>query len=118
MTAWKKNKEQAIRVSKAKERVRRIIKDKTKMIIDRPDSVGGGTTTTGNTVRKSLFEAKNRQVLIECKPLSVRSDGECDRKVFDEFITNLSVILRAISSKQIVNTHQLDQLCISGSGGG
>ena len=111
VTAWRENKEQASRVNKAKERVRAIIKEKTGMIINRPDSVGGGTTTTGNTARKCLFEAKNRQVLIECIPLKVRSDGECDRKVFDEFITNLSVVLRAISSKQIVNTHQLDQLC-------
>ena len=45
--------------------MRRIIEDKTGMIIDRPDSVGGGTTTTGNTARKCLFEAKNRQVLVE-----------------------------------------------------
>ena len=35
----------------------------------------------------------------------------CDRQVFDEFITNYSVILRAICSKQAVNTEQLDQLC-------
>ena len=44
-------------------------------------------------------------------PLKVTSDGECDRKVLEEFITNLSVILRAVSSKQTMNTHQLDQLC-------
>lgn len=93
MTAWKEKKEQAIRVNKAKESVRRIIKYKTGMIIDRLDSVGGGTTPTGNTVRKCLFEAKIHQFLIECIPLNVRSDGECDRKVFDEFITNLSVYL-------------------------
>ena len=62
----------------------------------------------GNIARKNFFEAKNRQVLIKCILLKVRSDGECDRK---EFITNLSVILRAVSSIQTVNTHQLDQLC-------
>ena len=31
--------------------------------------------------------------------------------VIGKSITNLSVILRAVSSKQTVNTHQLDQLC-------
>ena len=82
------------------------------MIIDRPDSVGaGGTTTTGNIARKCIFDAKNRQVLIDFVPLKVRSDGECDRQVFGEFMTNFSIILRAISSKQTVNTEQLDQLC-------
>ena len=81
------------------------------MIIDRPDSVAGGTTTTGNTARRCFCEAKNRQVLIDCVPKKVRSDGQCDRQVFDEFITNFSVILRAICSKQPVNTEQLDQLC-------
>ena len=62
-------------------------------------------------MRKCFFEAKNRQVKIECILLKVRSDGELDRKVFEEFITNLSAILRAVSSKQTVNTHQLHQLC-------
>ena len=72
MTAWRENKEQASRVNKAKERVRAIIKEKAGMIIDRSDSVGGGTTTTWNTARKCLLEAKNGQVLIECIPLKVR----------------------------------------------
>ena len=60
---------------------------------------------------KVFFYAKNRQVLIDCVPLKVRFDGECDRHEFGEFMTKFSIILRAISSKQTVNTEQLDQLC-------
>ena len=40
------------------------------MIIDKTDSVGvGGTTTTGNSVRKCFFDSKNGQVLNDCVPL-------------------------------------------------
>ena len=84
VAAWRENKEKASRVNKAKERVRAIIKEKTGMIIDRPDSVGGGTTTTGNTARKC---SKNHQVLIECIPLKVRSDGD----VIEKSLMNLSL---------------------------
>ena len=77
-----------------------------------PDAVGaGGTSTTGNTARALLFDPEKRQVLIECIPQNVRRDQECDRVVYDEFITNLSITLRVVSSKQRINTEHLDHLC-------
>ena len=60
---------------------------------------------------KQKTTTMTRQVLIDCVPRKVRSDRDCDRQVFDEFKTKFSVILRAICSKQAVNTEQLDQLC-------
>ena len=48
-------------------RVREIIKNKTGVALDQPDSTGAeGTTTTGNAARKFLFEAEKRQMLVDC----------------------------------------------------
>ena len=86
-----------------------MIKAKTGIAVDMPDAVGAGrTSTTGNTARA---DPEKRQVLIECIPQKVRRDQECDRVVYDEFITNLSIILRVVSSKQRINTEHLDHLC-------
>jgi hypothetical protein len=74
-TAWKESKHTSL-VDKAKKRVRETIKEQTGMIIDRPDSVAGGTTTTGNTAARCFINATTRQVLIDCVTRKVESDGE------------------------------------------
>lgn len=59
VTSWKDGKILAGHVNEAKKRVREIIKNKTGVAVDQPDSVGaGGTTTTGNTAQMFLFEAE------------------------------------------------------------
>ena len=59
VTSWTEGKILAGRVNEAKKRVREIIKSKTGIAVDQPDSVGSGVTTaTGNTARKFLFEAE------------------------------------------------------------
>ena len=61
--------------------------------------------------RKLLFDPSKHQILVDSIPEKIQGDGKCDRKVFNEFITNLSVILRAVSSRRKVNTESLEQLC-------
>ena len=96
----------------AKKRIIAIIKARTGIAVDTPDVVGaGGTSTTCNTARALLFNPEKHGVLIECIPQKVRHDQECDRVVFDEFVTNLSIILRFVSSKRRINTEHLDHLC-------
>ena len=59
------------------------------MVVDKPDPVGaGGTTTTCNIARNLLFHPLQRRVLVECIPEKTRRDGRCDRDVFGEFVTN------------------------------
>ena len=112
VTAWIQNSKQKERVDVAKRKVQEYIKTKTGMTVDKPDPVGaGGTTTTGNIARNLLFHPAKRQVLVECVPEKSRKDGRCDRNVFNEFITNLSVILKAVSSRRNVNIEELDHLC-------
>ena len=112
MTSWKENKILAGRVNEPKKRVRKIIKNKTGVAVDQPDSVGaGGTTTTGNTARTFLFEAEKRQILVDCIPEKIRAEGQCDKKVYEEFLTNISVFLRAISSSSVINNEVLETLC-------
>ena len=111
-TSWKEDQKQKAKKKEAKKRIIAMIKAKTGIAVDMPDAVGaGGTSTTGNTARALLFDPEKRQVLIECIPQKVRRDQECDRVVYDEFITNLSIILRVVSSKQRINTEHLDHLC-------
>lgn len=50
-------------------------------------------------------------MLVDCIPEKVREDGQCDKKVYHKFLTNISVILRAISSRSVVNTELLEILC-------
>ena len=79
------------------------------MVVDKPDSVGaGGTTTTGKIARNLLFDLVQRMVLVECIPEKTRRDGRCDRDLFGELVTNLSVILNAVSSRRNVNIDELD----------
>ena len=83
-----------------REKSKSTSRTKTGMTVDKPDPVGaGGTTTTGNIARNLLFDPAKRQVLVECVPEKSRKDGRCDRNVFNEFFTNLSVILKAVSSR-------------------
>ena len=75
----------------------------TGMVVDKPDPVGaGGTTTTGNIARNLLFDPVQRKVLVECVPEKARRDGRCDRDVFGEFVTNLSSCF--------LNIEELDKL--------
>ena len=112
VTAWKQNSKQKERVDAAKRKVQDYIKSKTGMVVDKPDPVGaGGTTTTGNIARNLLFDPVQRKVLVESTPEKTRRDGTCDRDVFGEFVTNLSVILKAVSSKKNINVEELDKLC-------
>ena len=60
--------------------------------------------------RQLLFDPVKRKVLVDCIPVKIRADGKCDQEVFDEFITNYSVILRAISSRRKINADCLEQL--------
>ena len=93
----------------AKKRIIAMIKAKTGIAVDMPDAVVAGGT--GNTARALLFNPEKHQVRIECIPQKVKRDQECDRVVFDEFVTNLSIILRVVSSKRRINTEHLDHLC-------
>ena len=112
VTAWIQNSKHKERVDLAKRKVQEYIKTKTGMTVDKPDPVGaGGTTTTGNIARNLLFDPAKSQVLVECVSEKSRKDGRCDRNVFNEFITNLSVICTAVSSKRNVNTEEIDHLC-------
>ena len=71
------------RVDVAKRKVQDYIKSKTGMVVDKPDPVGaGGTTTTGNIARNLLFDSVQRKVLVECVPEKTRRDGRCDRDIF------------------------------------
>ena len=82
------------------------------MMVDKPDPVeAGGTTSTGNIACNLLFDPVQRKVLVECIREKTRRDGRCDRDVFGEFVTNLSVILKAVSSRKNVNIEELDKLC-------
>ena len=71
VTSWKEGKILAGRVNEAKKRVREIIKSKTGIAVDQPDSVGSGGT--GNTARKFLFKAEKRQILVDCIPEKIPS---------------------------------------------
>ena len=102
-TAWKQNSKQNERVDVAKRRVQDYVKSKTGMVVDKPDPVGaGGTTTTGNIACNLLFDPVQRKVLVECVPEKARRDGRCDRDVFGEFVTNLSSCF--------LNIEELDKL--------
>ena len=111
-TSWKEDQNQKTKKKEAKNKIIAMIKAKIGIAVDMLDAVGtGGTSTTGNTARALLFDPEKRQVLIECIPQKVRREQECDRVVYDEFITNLSIILRVVSSKRRINTEHLDHLC-------
>ena len=67
VTAWKQNSKQKERVDVAKRRVQDYIKSKSGMVVDKPDPVGaGGTTTTSNIAHNPLFDPVQRKVLAEC----------------------------------------------------
>ena len=64
--------------------IREIIKNKTGVAVDQPDSTGvWGTTTPHEIVRKFLYEAEKQQILVDCITEKVREDGQCDKKVYD-----------------------------------
>ena len=101
MDEWKENSQTKAKVRVVKKVIQETIKAKTGFTVDKPDPVGaGGTTTTGNMARQLLFNSVKRKVLVDCVPVKIRADGKCDQKVFDEYITNYSVILQAISSRR------------------
>ena len=92
VNVWQENKQISVMIKATKKRVQEIIKAKTGLSVDKPDPVGAGGTTTGTMARKLLFDPSKRHVLVDCIPEKIQGDGRCDRKVFNEFITNLSVI--------------------------
>lgn len=72
---------------------------------DLPDQTGkGGTTTTGNTARKILHDSNNREVIIEMLPEKHRED-------IRRYGQQLSVIIRLISSSELVNVERYKHFC-------
>ena len=72
---------------------------------DLPDQTGkGGTTTMGNTARKILHDADNREVIIQLLPERHRED-------IRRYGQQLSVIIRLISSSESVNVERYKHFC-------
>lgn len=64
--------------------------------------VGAGETGQQLVTKLELYCLTLKKILQKG-----RSDQECDRVVFDELVTNLSIMLGVASSKRIVNTEHL-----------
>ena len=106
---WKENSQTKAKVRVAKKFIQETIKAKTGLTVDKLAPVGvGGTTTTGNMARQLLSDSVKRKFLVDCVLVKIRADEKCDQKMFDEFITNYSVILRAISSRRNINADCLN----------
>lgn len=107
MRTWKESFTSEAKIKKAKEKVRSYIFDKTGIRVDEPDPVGkGGTSTTGPIAKRLLHENATRQVLLECVP----ERGE-DRVQLSNIVSNVSIILRLVSSSELINADKLDTLC-------
>ena len=110
VTSWKKGKILAERVNEVNKRVREIIKNKTGVAVDQPDSTGAGEQHPQEMQLEGFYLRLKTTKLVDCIPQKVREDDQCDKKVYAEFLTNISVILRAISSRSVINTEQLETL--------
>ena len=71
-------------LKKSKETVRAVIKEKTHLAVDVPDSTGkGGTSTTGNIVHSLLSKESNIQVLVSLVPTNFQEKmHDCISRVY------------------------------------
>ena len=105
--SWKENFLNEAKIKKAKEKVQFYLYEKTGIRVDEPDPVGkGGTSTTGPISKRLLHDSQTRQVLMECVP----AKGD-DRPHLSQIVSNVSIILRLVSSTQLINSDKLDTLC-------
>ena len=104
---WKENMQNEAKIRRAKENVRATIYEQTGIRVDEPDPVGkGGTSTTGPVSKRLLHDIPIRQALIECVP--EKGDSRANIEII---VKNISVILRLVSSSELVNSDKLDVLC-------
>ena len=105
--SWKENFINEKKIKKAKEKVQSQIYENTGIRVDEPDPVGkGGTSTTGPISKRLLHDTKTRQVLIDCIP-----ERGADKATLAQIVSNLSIILRLVSSSDFVNCEKLEALC-------
>ena len=88
-----------------KEEVKTLLRNKTGIWVDQPDSTSaGGNTNTGNTFRRIFWNKANRDFLAECAP-------EKDQQSLKTIFRYLAIILRLASSDHKINVEKLDSIC-------
>ena len=92
-------------IQAAKSKIQGIIKEKTGMLIDAPDSGHGGTTTTGN-IAKSIMKNYNR------KYLTCFIDSTENRDIINNILLNMAVILGVVNSSRKVMIENFSKLCV------
>ena len=89
----------------SKNTVRALIKEKTHISVDIPDSTGkGGTSTTGNVVHALLSEEKNIQVLVSAVPKEFQES-------LHECLTRCYVIMKLYNSNLLINVDAYNYFC-------
>lgn len=92
--------------SKAKASIQEKLLQEKGIRWDFVDSCGqGGSTTTGNTVRRILFDSDVRKVFTE----NITSSE--DRKAAEKYGFMLAIILRIMQSSQEIDVERYEELC-------
>lgn len=105
LKSWVEHDEDRKILKTMKKEVTEILERKTGIKVDQPDPTGaGGSSNTGNTVRRIFWNQENRNLLAECIPKK-------DQKSMKAIFRNLAIISRLISSDYKINVEKLDILC-------
>ena len=92
-------------LQESKVTVRALIKEKTHISVDIPDSTGkGGTSTTGNAVHSLLSEEKNLQVLVSAVPKEFQES-------LHECLTRCYVIMKLYNSTYLIDVEEYKLFC-------
>ena len=92
-------------LTRAKGEIQKKIHDEIAEQWDYPDQTGkGGTTTTGNTARNVLHSETARNFVIRMVPDNFQ-------EIMSQFGQKLSVILRIVSSSELVNVQEYKKFC-------
>lgn len=91
-------------IKKAKEDIQQSVYGVTGIMIDKPDSLRGGNTNTGNVI-KSILNTDNRKLLLS----HIDSTSLCD--TLETIMMNIAVIIAVMSSSGKVNVEAYQELC-------
>ena len=97
--------DQAKRIQLAEATFKGQIKEKLHMKIDTPNQDSGGTSDTGN-VAKRFFSSESRPIILEL----VKGTNE-EKAALETLLTNISVILRVMSSNRKIDTESFSEFC-------
>ena len=92
-------------LANAKDTLRETIRERTGQLWDMPNGSGqGGTTTTGKTAKKLLFDTVTRNCICSLMP-------EANQHVMRRYGMMLSIILQVMGSDKLVNVIKYKEFC-------